>query len=537
MEKSINKKGEAAKSKQRLGEILVQSGLINEKQLQAVLKRQTQVGGQLGSILIEMGFITIDDLIEILSQKLGVPGVNLYKINIPSEILGLLPREKIISLKVLPIAADGTTVTLAMLNPQDFIAISEIEFMLGKKIRALVLPAFMMEAALKCLPDRHDKPLIGKNVAKMVKVHNGAVGEIPDLQSLLKSLMNSGASDILFTAGVAPSIRIDNVLKRLPLPSLTTTDCERYARELISYNDWDNFAKTNEFDFAVSFPGIGRFRVNVYKQRGSISIAMRSLVDDNPSFDSLYLPDWIKNFLLKPQGLILVCGPAGHGKTTTLSAMIDFINTHKKCNIVTLEDPIEILHKHKMSNINQREIGSDTESFAAGLRHVFRQAPDVIVIGEMRDRETFEIALQAAGTGHLVLSSIHADYSTSIFDRVINMFEQHRQNLIRTMLADCLLLVLSQRLIPRKNEAGRILAVEKLINTYKIKNLIKEKNTSHIRSQMQAGSESFESIDLAIAKLFNSGMIKFDDGLVFVEDEQYYRELTGRIKTPPKAGG
>lgn len=537
MEKSINKKGETAKSKQRLGEILVQSGLINDKQLQAVLKRQTQVGGQLGSILIEMGFITIEDLIEILSQKLGVPGVNLYKINIPSEILGLLPREKIISLKVLPVAADGTTVTLAMLNPQDFIAISEIEFMLGKKIRALVLPAFMMEAALKCLPDRHDKPLIGKNVAKMVKVHDGAVGEIPDLQSLLKSLMNSGASDILFTAGVAPSIRIDNILKRLPLPALTTTDCERYAREVISYNDWDNFMKTNEFDFAVSFPGIGRFRVNVYKQRGSISIAMRSLVDENPSFDSLHLPGWIKNFLLKPQGLILVCGPAGHGKTTTLSAMIDFINTNKKCNIVTLEDPIEILHKHKMSNINQREIGSDTESFAAGLRHVFRQAPDVIVIGEMRDRETFEIALQAAGTGHLVLSSIHADYSTSIFDRVINMFEQHRQNLIRTMLADCLLLVLSQRLIPRKNEAGRILAVEKLINTYKIKNLIKEKNTSHIRSQMQAGSESFESIDLAIAKLFNSGMIKFDDGLVFVEDEQYYRELTDRVKTPPKTGG
>jgi twitching motility protein PilT len=184
------------------------------------------------------------------------------------------------------------------------------------------------------------------------------------------------------------------------------------------------------------------------------------------------------------------------------------------------------MHKHRKSNINQREVGTDTGSFASGLRTVFRQSPDVIVVGEMRDKETFEIGLQAADTGHLVISSVHASNTTSIFDRVINMFEPHMQPLIRTKLADCLQLVLSQRLIPLKKGGGRILAMEKLINSYRIKKFIKDSSTNRIRTQMQAGTEEFESIDMAIAKLYNKGIIAFNDGLIYVEDEQYFRELT-----------
>jgi twitching motility protein PilT len=278
---------------------------------------------------------------------------------------------------------------------------------------------------------------------------------------------------------------------------------------------------------AVSFKNIGRFRVNIFRQRNSISIAMRPIKDGIPGFKELNLPEWLKEFAFKPQGLILVSGPAGHGKTTTLSALIDVINKNQQRNIITLEDPIEVMHKHRKSNINQREVGTDTESFASGLRTVFRQSPDVIVVGEMRDKETFEIGLQAADTGHLVMSSVHANNTTSIFDRVINMFEPHMQPLIRTKLADCLQLVLSQRLIPLKNGEGRILAIEKLINSYRIKKFIKDSSTNRIRSQMQAGTAEFESIDMAIAKLYNKGVITFNDGLMYVEDEQYYRELTG----------
>jgi twitching motility protein PilT len=209
----------------------------------------------------------------------------------------------------------------------------------------------------------------------------------------------------------------------------------------------------------------------------------------------------------------------------TLSAMVDIINTHRKCNIVTLEDPIEYLHKHKKSNINQREVRRDTESFQEGLRRVFRQAPDVIVVGELRDKESFEIALRAADTGHLVLSTVHGNNSTSIIETVINMFPPHQQNLIRMRIADCLLLSFTQRLVPLKTGRGRVLAYEKLINNYRIKNLIREEKTHQIRSQMQAGSEDFTSIDASLAGLYREGFITFDAGLLFSDNGQFYREL------------
>ena len=515
------------RERQKIGEILVESGLISASQLKQVLKRQTQVGGYLGSILIEMGFITINDLIDCLGKKLGVAGVNLFDQDIKPELLSLLPLEKMKAMKILPISLNATTVQVAMANPHDFMAVSEIEFVLGKKIRPVVAPSFMIDAALNCLPLKPGQTLKGEAISKTCKTETAKIKEVLDLESLIDKLMQFNASDILLTPGAPPSIRVDNVLKRIAMPTLLPINCETYAREIIPYSDWDDFLRKKEYDLAVSFKNIGRFRVNIYRQRNSISIAMRPIKDGTSSFKSLNLPEWLKDFAFKPQGLILVSGPAGHGKTTTLSALIDVINNNQQRNIITLEDPIEVMHSHRKSNINQREVGTDTESFASGLRTVFRQSPDVIVVGEMRDKETFEIGLQAADTGHLVMSSVHANNTTSMFDRVINMFEPHMQPLIRTKLADCLLLVLSQRLIPLKNGRGRILAVEKLINSYRIKKFITDSSTNRIRTQMQAGTEEFESMDMAIAKLYNKGMITFSDGLTYVEDEQYFRELTG----------
>ena len=530
MENTSDKHENQAPGKQKIGEILVKSGLINKSQLGQVLKRQTQVGGHLGSILIEMGLITIDDLIHCLSKKLGVPGVNLFDQDIKPELLNLLPVDKLKSMKILPVAVNNSKISLAMANPQDFMAVSEVEFVLGKKIRPMVAPSFMIDAALNCLPLYPGRKLKGDAISKTCKTESAKVKEVLDLEALLGKLMKYDASDILLTPGAPPSIRIDNKLTRPALPALSPMNCEMYAREIIPYSEWDEFLQKNENDLAVSFKNIGRFRINIYRQRNSISIAMRPIKDGIPTFEELNLPAWLKDFAFKPQGLILVSGPAGHGKTTTLNALIDVINNTQQRNIISLEDPIEVMHKHKKSNINQREVGTDTKSFASGLRTVFRQSPDVIVVGEMRDKETFEIGLQAADTGHLVMSSVHASSATSIFDRVINMFEPHMQPLIRTKLADCLQLVLSQRLIPLKKGDGRILALEKLINSYRVKKFIKDSTTNRIRSQMQAGTEEFESIDMAIAKLCQRGLITFNDGLTYVEDEQFYRELTGKEK-------
>jgi twitching motility protein PilT len=337
---------------------------------------------------------------------------------------------------------------------------------------------------------------------------------------------------MLLTAGVPPSLKISNDLKRANMASLIPADCERYARDLMSEKDWEVFVQKGDHDFTVTYPEIGHFRVNVYKQRNSISITLRQLRHVSeiiPSLKDLNLPDWVKEYALKPQGLILISGPAGHGKTTTLAAMVDIINTHRRCNIVTLEDPIEYLHKHKKSNVNQREVGLDTESFYEGLKHVFRQDPDVIVVGEMRDFESFAIALQAADAGYLVISSVCSNTSISTIEKVINIFPPHQQNQVRTQLADSLLLVLSQRLVNLKNGEGRILAFEKLTDSYRVKNLVREGKTHQIRSQMQSGTDDFISIDVSLANLYTSGLITFEEGLIYAENEQFYRDLTKAV--------
>ncbi len=512
------------RKKQRIGELLVEHGLINSNQLKEALKRQSQVGGHIGSVLVEMGFITLDTLLNFLSQQLGIPSVNLLKIEISPETLKIMPLEKIKSMKVLPISIDEGSVTLGMINPRDMLSIKDIEFSLGRKVNPVIVPASQMEAAIQSLMKNPEKGLSGEILEKEIKKAE-AKKSLP-LMSLLKYLANSSATDMLLTAGVPPSIKLGNELKRAAMNSLTPNDCEKYARELMSEKEWEAFLKTGDYDFAVTYPEIGRFRVNLYKQRSSISITIRHIVDILPSLEELRLPPWITEYVLMPQGLIIISGPAGHGKTTTLASLVDIINSNRKCNIITLEDPIEYLHKHKKSNVNQRELGTDTKSFAEGLKRIFRQDPDVIVIGEMRDAESFSIALQAADTGHLVLTTVHSSSTTTTIERVINMFPPHQQNLIRTRLADNLLFVLSQRLVPLKKGEGLILAYEKLINSYSVKNFIREGKTHQIKSQMLTGTEEFTSLEVSLAELYKSDLITFEDGLHFSENKQFFKDLT-----------
>ena len=526
MAKQKDQKVATPKGKQRIGDSFVDDKLITKEQLRQALTKQTQTGGQLGSILLELGYIVIDDLLAFLARQSGVQTVNLYKMNIDKSVLDLIPREKIFNAKILPISADKTTLTLAMVNPNDYEIISELGFSLGKKIKPVMIPSFMMEAARKILLTDASGGLRGKLIQEMVENSWEKMSKAPALISLLQYLSKSDASDMLLTPGAPPCIKISNQVKRLNMAPLTPDDCEKYARDFLSAEDWERFLSSNDMGFAITYPSIGRFRANIFRQRNSIAIAIRNLPETIPSFSQLNLPNWLRDYCLKPQGLVLIAGPAGHGKSTTLCALVDIINTNRRCNIVTLEDPVEYLHQHKMSNINQRQVGRDTDSFSEGLRNVFRQAPDVIVIGEMRDKESYEIALKAASTGHLVLSTIHANSSTSVIETVINSFEPHEQNLIRQMLADCLLLCLAQRLIPASKGARRVLALEKLVNSHRIKKRIREEKTHHVRSQMQAGTEDFVSLDVSLANLYKKNAIRLEDGALYAEDELFFRELT-----------
>ena len=517
----------ATYKKQRLGELLVEHGLITTNQLKDALKKQAQVGGQIGSTLVEMGFITTDNLLNFLSRQLGIPAVNLFKIDIAPGMLKLMPLEKIRSMKVLPISFDENTVTLAMVNPRDMLSIRDIEFSLGKKVNPVVVPASQMEVAIENLLKHPESGLAGKSIEK--EATRVEARKAPSLISLLKNLLDSGATDMLLTAGAPPSIKLSNDIKRASVGPLTPADCERYARELMSEKDWEAFEQKGDYDLAVTYPEFGRFRVNLYRQRNSISITLRHIIDILPSLEELNVPAWIKDFVLMPQGLILVSGPAGHGKTTTLAAMIDVINSNRRCNIVTLEDPIEYLHKHKKSNVNQREIGLDTKSFYEGLKHVFRQDPDVIVIGEMRDPDSFAIALQAADTGHLVIATVHASTAASTIERAINIFPSHQQSIIRTRIADNLLFVLSQRLVPLKKGDARILAYEKVINSFGVKNLIREGKTHQIKSQMMSGTEEYSSLEMSLAKLCQADLITFENGLLYSENKQFFKDLNKTV--------
>lgn len=522
---SAKNKKETRTGRKRIGDAFVDSRLITREQLREAIKHQGRTGGHLGSILIELGFITLDDLLDFLSLQSGVPGINLFTVDIDKPILEKVPLETVFNAKVLPVSMDRNSLTLAMVNPHDFETISEVGFATGRKVHPVIVPAFMMEAARRSLLTAPSGGISGRLIERMAAGAQDMSAGLPPLMALLQHMIKNKASDMLLTAGVPPSLKISHEIKRLSLMPLTPDACEIYARELLSEDEWKQFSEKNDIGLAVTYPHVGRFRVSVFRQRGSIALAIRHFPEGIPSFAALNLPDWLKTYALKPMGLILIGGPAGHGKSTTLCALVDTINTQRKCNIVTLEDPVEFLHQHKMSNVNQRQVGRDTISFQEGLRSVFRQAPDVIVIGEMRDRETYAIALKAANTGHLVLSTIHAGDTTSMIESLINTFEPYRQALVRSMLADSLILCLSQRLVPAREGERRVLALEKLINSHRIKNRIREEKTHHIRSQMQVGSQDFMSLDVALANLYKQGAIDLKTGRRYAEDGAFFSEL------------
>lgn len=507
--------------KPMLGEILVKYEIITQDMLTNALRKQSQSGGKVGSILVEMGYITADTLLDFLSIHYGVPAVNLFKIDVPEHVLKSLPVEKIREYQVLPLEIDKK-LTLAMVNPEDFAAIQDIEFIMGKRVSPVVVPSLQFDAAIRRIESKSGVGLISSELEQSCSPVESAESSAVEINLLLKLLKESKAIDLHLTAGVPPSLKVSTELRRLNLPALTPEILREYARTLMTSEQQDLFKTANNVDIAYMNREIGRFRVNIYKQRSSVSITIRRIPESIPALQELGFADDIESYALRNNGLILVAGPAGQGKSTTMAALVEVINARRKCNIITLEDPIEYLHKHKNSNVNQREIGIDTASFHEGLRHVFRQDPDVIVVGEMRDSESFMIALQAAETGHLVLSTLNARNSTSAVERVIDIFPGDQQAQIRSQLADSLALVISQRLVMNKEKTGSVLVYEKLANSFKIRNFIRDGKTHQIRSQMQLAGEDFSSLDTHLVKLTVDGLISAEEGARHADSPSFY---------------
>lgn len=328
----------------------------------------------------------------------------------------------------------------------------------------------------------------------------------------LKELVNiatlKNASDIHVTVGLPPVLRINGELIILEEDKLMPEATKTLVYEALSEKLVNVLEEKGEVDTSFSSPGIGRYRINAYKQRGSYGMALRIIPLKVPSIESLGLPAVVKDLARLPRGLILVTGPTGSGKSTTLASMINLINQERKCHILTLEDPIEYLHKHNKSIINQREIGVDSLSFGNGLRAALRQDPDVILVGEMRDLETISIALTAAETGHLVLSTLHTIGSAKTIDRVIDVFPPHQQQQVRVQFASVIQAIVSQQLLPKADGNGRVAGFEIMIATTGIRNLIREDKIHQIDSSIQTGAKfQMQTMDNYLLDLYKRGLI------------------------------
>jgi len=347
-----------------------------------------------------------------------------------------------------------------------------------------------------------------------------------NIQDLFDLVAKEKASDLLISAGAPPILRINGQLFRSRTEALTPEQTKKLIYDFLSAEQQATFEKNKELDFSLAVGRRHRFRVNVYLQKQAVTAALRPIPEKIPSLEELGMPAAVKELAKARQGLILVTGPTGSGKTTTQAAIIDLINNERACHIITVEDPIEYVHSHKRSIVDQREVGGDTNTFGRALKFVLRQDPDVILIGEMRDLETIQAALTAAETGHLVMATLHTNDAIQTVDRIIDVFAAEQQQQIRFQLSLCLLAIISQRLLARADNSGRILACEILRNNTAIANLIREAKTHQIYSVVETSAkEGMLTMDRCLKNLYNEGLISYDDAIAHMRNPKEIKEL------------
>ncbi|WP_437995028.1 type IV pilus twitching motility protein PilT [Sorangium sp. So ce185] len=347
------------------------------------------------------------------------------------------------------------------------------------------------------------------------------------LQQLLRAMVEKGASDMHITSGTPPLLRIDGTVVPLKLPPLMPSDTRQLCYSVLSEEQVATFEQRNELDLSFGMKGLARFRANIYMQRGAVAAAFRQIPFRIMNFDELGLPPVVLDIAAKPRGLVLVTGPTGSGKTTTLASIIDKINSEQRLHILTIEDPIEYLHPHKLSLVNQREIGSDTASFKDALRYALRQDPDVVLVGEMRDLETVESALTIAETGHLVFATLHTNSAISTINRIIDVFPPHQQSQVRQQLSFTLVAVMTQLLLPRANGPGRVMSMEVMIPNAAIRNLIREDKLHQIYSQMQVGQagSGMQTMAQSLVSLYQRRMITLEEMFAAAADPDEIRAM------------
>ena len=536
---------------QGLSELLLQQGLVGQEGLRSAAAYQTERGLSLGKALVELRLVSEQQIVGAVAQQIGLPFADCRPGAVDPMAAGMVTRSLAEELCALPVAfaADGSLL-VALADPGNAAALERIAAVTGLGATAALAVRADLVQAIEHLADPGNGAVTAPApaapaspapapVAQRVEV----VAEDPrgpllafeeeqslDLDLVLLQLVERKGSDLHITAGLPPMIRVHGELEALPdQPTLKPKDIQKAVYAMLTQKQREVFENNLELDLAYQVPGRSRFRVNVFQQRDSMGAVMRVIPFEIKTIQDLGVPSQITNFAHLPRGFVLVTGPTGSGKSTTLAALINVINQERACHIMTVEDPIEFLHKHKKSVVNQREVGHDTLSFASALKHVLRQDPDVILVGEMRDLETIQVALTAAETGHLVFGTLHTQDAPQTIDRVIDVFPPHQQEQIRVMLSGALQGVVCQQLLKTADGSGRVAACEVMVATPAIRNLIREGKTHQMYSSIQAGKQyGMITMDQALANLVLAGKVTYNAALERCASVPDFNRLCGR---------
>ena len=569
-----------AQVQKQLSEVLIEHGVVTAEQLRAAADEEARTGQSTWKILLTNGSLSERDLVRGRAAQIGLRFADVSTETPTPGALAVVPEEVARRQNALPMFFEEGSLIVAMAEPTNHPAIEELKAVSGSDVvpaaahrqdlqKAIVRaysrapgvttppaspssgpaapPGAPFQAAAPGMPNGNghgapsapngvgslepdDLPMVESILVEEEAAPDEEVELEPNLAEFLFAVIEGEASDLHLTTGLPPMMRVHGELKPLKgYRKLMPKDIQQLIYAILTQRQREVFEENLELDISYSLPGHARFRVNVFQQRESLGAVMRMIPFGIKDLESLGLPRSVHEFANLRRGMVLVTGITGSGKSTTLAGLIDIINSTRPEHIMTVEDPIEFLHQHKKSVVNQREVGTDTHGFATALKHVLRQDPDVILVGELRDLETIQTALTAAETGHLVFATLHTQDAPQSIDRIIDVFPPSQQEQIRIMLAGTIAGIVSQQLVPTVDGRGRAVAAEVLVATSAVKNLIREGKTHQIYTSMQAGGKhGMQVMDQSLAELVKKGKISYDMGLERSHHVEEYNRLTGK---------
>jgi twitching motility protein PilT len=488
----------------KVGEFLVNRKVLSKDSLEYALQKEADSGVPLAKILSAEGLVSERDLVAAVADQLHLPFWDPAITPVSPLVDGVIPADVARKHMVVGLGLEGDALLIGTENPLDEATMNVVTQVTGWKVRPWLATRGDITGAIAAM--------YGPSPSAASAAYGDETPNDVSVNQMLVKLVELNGSDLHLTSGLPPMARIDGELRPIEgFEVLKASKVRDLVYAILSQRVRERFENNLELDTSHVVPGVGRFRLNVFYQRDSVGAVFRAIPFKILTLDQLGMPDTVRQFAELPRGLVLLTGPTGSGKSTTLAALIDIINTTKACHIMSVEDPIEFLHTHKRAVVNQREVGEDTKGFAEALKHVLRQDPDVILIGELRDLETISTALTAAETGHLVFATLHTQDAPQSIDRIIDVFPSFQQQQIRTQLASTIQGIVTQQLLPRANGSGRVVSCEILVATPAIRNLIREGKTHQMYSAMQAGAKfGMHTMDQMLAELVRNQIVTME---------------------------